>query len=90
MVFYVGGELKMDKLYQSGYGNRLDIELKFKSKNSIYDDENIQNINILNKHHKRIIGWSIPYRNKYASDRWINDTRGCGWGCIVRKKRFSY
>ena len=75
---------------QKGYGNRLSNELRFCRTNGRYDERNVQNINILSRHHKRILDWKIGYRNKYASQRWINDTRGCGYGCIVAQKRFIY
>lgn len=80
----------MFKLTQKGYGNKLENELKFESKTSRYDRKNTANINILSRHHKRLVDWNGKYRNKYACDRWINDTRGCGFGCIVSKKRFTY
>ena len=80
----------MMKFRQYGYGNQLEIELKFERKTSKYDRNNNQNINILSRHHKRIIDWNVEYRNKYACDRWINDSRGCGYGCLVSKKRFTY
>lgn len=80
----------MMKLKQKGYSNKLQNELKFESKTSRYDRYNMQNINILSRHHKRIVNLNDVYRNKYSADRWINDARGCGFGCIVSKKRFTY
>lgn len=80
----------MLKFTQKGYGNKLKNLLKFESKTSKYDRNNLQNINILSKHHKRIVDWNDAYRNKYSCDRWINDARGCGFGCLVSKKRFTY
>ena len=76
------------KLKQSGLGNKLTNEIKFMSNSSKH--EGMQNINILSRHHKRIVNWNNDYRNKYACDRWINDSRGCGYGCLVSKKRFTY
>lgn len=76
------------KLKQSGLSNRLANEIKFMSNGAKY--VGMQNINILSRHHKRIADWMVDYRNKYASDRWINDSRGCGYGCLVSKKRFIY
>lgn len=75
---------------QAGLSNRLDNEIRFVRRNGRYDDKNMHNINILSRHHKRITGWKTNYRNKYSSPRWIHDGRGCGWGCIVEKKRFKY
>lgn len=80
----------MEKLTQKGYGNKLTNLLKFESKTSKYDKRNVQNISILSRHHKRLVDWNGEYRNKYSASRWINDARGCGWGCIVSKKRFTY
>ena len=78
----------MKKFTQAGLGNKLDNEIRFMSKNNI--DDAMQIVNILNQHHKRIVDWNNTYRNKYACTRWINDTRGCGYGCLVSEKRFTY
>ncbi len=78
------------KLYQRGLGNRLENSLKFMGSNCIYDDDNMAIHRIRSKHHKALRDWNVGYRNKYASFKWINDTRGCGFGCIVAKKRFIY
>ena len=80
----------MIKFTQKGYTNKFENELKFESKTSKYDRRNMQNINVLSRHHKRLLNWGGEYRNKYACDRWINDARGCGFGCLVSKKRFTY
>ncbi len=76
------------KLKQAGLGNKLSNEIKFMSNNSKH--EGMQNINILSRHKQKIRDWDVDHRNKYACDRWINDSRGCGYGCLVSKKRFIY
>ena len=78
------------KLRQAGYSNTMRTELKFERKTNKYDSDNMQHIHILSRHHKRIADWNDEYRNKYSCDRWINDARGCGYGCLVSKKRFTY
>ena len=80
----------MEKFRKSGLSNRLENEIKFVRTNGRYNDKNIQNVNILSRHKKRILHWNNEYRNKYACDRWIQDSRGCGYGCLVSKKRFRY
>ena len=76
------------KLKQSGLGNKLTNEIKFMSNSSKH--EGVQNINILSRYKQKLRHWDSEYRNKYACDRWINDSRGCGYGCLVSKKRFIY
>lgn len=75
---------------QKGYSNKLSIELKFLGKSSSKDFKNMSNINIYSRYHKRITDWNICYRNKYAVNRWINDSRGCGMACKVAQRRFVY
>ena len=76
------------KFKQARLGNKLANEIKFMSNNAKH--VGMQNINILSRYHKRLADWENEYRNKYACDRWINDARGCGYGCLVSEKRFIY
>ena len=78
----------MFKFEKSGYSDRLENLLKFERKSSKYTG--MQNIRILSRHHKMVLNWNNELRNKYRCNRWINDTRGCGYGCIVSEKRFTY
>ena len=78
------------KMYKSGLSNKLELEIKFLSRSGKYQSRCMQHIHILSKHHKRILEWDVEYRSKYACDRWINDSRGCGYGCRVAKRRFEY
>ena len=50
---------------------------------------NRQNLNILNNYHRRAV-LNEEYRNKYNANRWIQDSRGCGWGNKTTSKRFKY
>ena len=80
----------MAEKFKKSLNNRLENEVKFLSRNGRYNRKNMQNVNILSRHRKRILHWHNEYRNKYSCDRWIQDSRNCGWGCLVSKKRFTY
>lgn len=77
----------MEKL-KTTKNNRFENIIKFTRRNGRYNDKK-QGTNILNRHKHRLIRGK-GHRNKYRCERWINDSRGCGWGCIVSKKRFTY
>ena len=79
-----------EKMSPNSFKVRFRIELKFMSNTNTHDWNNMTNVRLMSRHHKRIVDWKKGNRNKYASNRWINDSRGCGWGCIVAKKRFIY
>lgn len=80
----------MEKMSPNSFKVRFRMELKFMSSTNTHDWNNMSSVRIMSRHHKRIVDWNTGNRNKFASSRWINDSRGCGWGCIVAKKRFIY
>ena len=83
------GDVIMLKMEQKQYNWALKTQIRFEAKSSKYLG-GMQEINILSRHHKRIVDFEENYRNKYAVYRWINDSRGCGYACLVAKKRMVY